>query len=384
MVKLEHNPTPNVFLSYTVSDKTFVEQLAAWLQSLNFDCWWDAGIRSNPQGYQDYIEERLKNCDIFLVLWTPDSIKSRWVNGESLKAQALEKKIVMVAHNINPSEIPVGLFTQNAHFISDFSISKDDPSIDKLYEDLLHQVTSEYSASSNVKPSKDAKEWSSIYISTNPEDYINFISANPRSEYLRLAKSHLAQLEIWNLCQDLEPQLIQKILNSNPYPALKSVILQRYQHSRMYIHEKDSRYQEYKKVKEGVSLADKYVPNQDFILWTLLICLFVFYVFFLRWKEFGGNWIGLAIASAILTFLTTAFSSVLISLLYKVADFFLPASGEKYNKMVDQLAYLEEICPWVKTPRDPRLKTILEDSNFDYQKTIDMFIDQRFSEMEKR
>src|SRR5262245_4963683 len=78
-----------IFLSYTSSDRPLARKVADALESLGMSVWWDREI---PLGknFDSVIEERLKAARCVIVLWSADSVRSRWVRAEASSAAARE------------------------------------------------------------------------------------------------------------------------------------------------------------------------------------------------------------------------------------------------------------------------------------------------------
>lgn len=82
----------DVFLSYAASDRPRVAVLAAALGDIGWDVWWD---RSIPPGksFDEIIEDALSGTRCVVVVWTEDSVKSRWVKTEA--AEGLSREILV-------------------------------------------------------------------------------------------------------------------------------------------------------------------------------------------------------------------------------------------------------------------------------------------------
>ena len=83
-----------VFISYSRKDLSFVEQLAADLKTAGFDVWYDvSGIRGGAR-WRTEIENAVKNSQFAIVVLSPDSVASEWVEREFLFASNLKRKII--------------------------------------------------------------------------------------------------------------------------------------------------------------------------------------------------------------------------------------------------------------------------------------------------
>jgi TolB-like protein/tetratricopeptide (TPR) repeat protein len=72
----------DVFLSYSRSDKARVAPLVAAIEAQGWSVWWDPVITPG-QEFDVEIAAQLKSAAAVLVVWTPQSVTSRWVRGEA-------------------------------------------------------------------------------------------------------------------------------------------------------------------------------------------------------------------------------------------------------------------------------------------------------------
>ena len=72
----------DVFVSYSRNDKARVAPLVASLEGQGWSVWWDPAI-SPGQEFDRQIADELARAAAVLVVWTEDSVESRWVRGEA-------------------------------------------------------------------------------------------------------------------------------------------------------------------------------------------------------------------------------------------------------------------------------------------------------------
>ena len=75
----------DVFVSYARSDKARVAPLVAAIEAQGWSVWWDPEIATG-QEFDRQIAAELKLAKAVLVVWTPNSVESRWVRGEAREA----------------------------------------------------------------------------------------------------------------------------------------------------------------------------------------------------------------------------------------------------------------------------------------------------------
>lgn len=83
-----------VFISYSRKDLAFVEQLAADLKTAGFDVWYDMSGISGGAAWKVAIEKALRDSESVVVVLSPESIASEWVDREFLFASQLNLKII--------------------------------------------------------------------------------------------------------------------------------------------------------------------------------------------------------------------------------------------------------------------------------------------------
>jgi serine/threonine protein kinase len=82
----------HLFISYSRRDKQFAEQLTEHLSSSGFTVWIDSKIEYGDTWFKE-IDEAIKTCTAFLLVMSPDSYESEWVQKEILLAKRYKKPI---------------------------------------------------------------------------------------------------------------------------------------------------------------------------------------------------------------------------------------------------------------------------------------------------
>ncbi len=72
----------DVFISYAREDSAQAERIAKGLEAQGLSVFWDNEIPPG-QTWADYIEGKLNQCDVAVVLWSEHSTKSQWVRDEA-------------------------------------------------------------------------------------------------------------------------------------------------------------------------------------------------------------------------------------------------------------------------------------------------------------
>ena len=72
----------SVFLSYSREDVERIRPLAAALEKIGHDVWWDRHIAGGEE-FSGAIEQALESAEVVVVAWTASSVKSAWVRDEA-------------------------------------------------------------------------------------------------------------------------------------------------------------------------------------------------------------------------------------------------------------------------------------------------------------
>ena len=81
--------------------------LAGDLARLGYSVWWDFEILGGVNFRQE-IHRELQAARAVVVLWTPASVQSRWVQEEADEAQHLNKIIPIRSADLDPRQVPLG------------------------------------------------------------------------------------------------------------------------------------------------------------------------------------------------------------------------------------------------------------------------------------
>jgi hypothetical protein len=106
-VRPSKNQATKVFISYGHDDKKFVQKMAGELAKDNFESWWDFDALKGGHDWQKEIQQGIKRCDFFLVVLTPQSVESEWVNKEITYANEYKKKIIPI--RLKECERPISI-----------------------------------------------------------------------------------------------------------------------------------------------------------------------------------------------------------------------------------------------------------------------------------
>jgi adenylate cyclase len=122
----------DVFVSYARSDKARVAPLVAAIEAQGWSVWWDPDIAAG-QEFDRQIAAELKTAAAVVVVWTPNSVESRWVRGEARDAA---DRGLLVPVRFAGAELPIDV---RAIHTTDLDGWGDDPT-SPLVQELLRAL----------------------------------------------------------------------------------------------------------------------------------------------------------------------------------------------------------------------------------------------------
>ena len=83
-----------IFISYSRKDIAFVRRLAGDLEAAGYNVWWDVSDLRGGDDWVRVIPASIEASQYFILLLSPDSVASQWVEKEYLHALTLHLKII--------------------------------------------------------------------------------------------------------------------------------------------------------------------------------------------------------------------------------------------------------------------------------------------------
>ena len=122
----------DVFISYAAGDESRASELAAALEAKGWTVWWDRHI---PPGrtFDEVIEQALTQARCVVVLWSAESVKSRWVRTE---ASVAADRGTLVPALIEPVAIPLEFRRLQAADLTNWHGDSSDAELQHLIETL--------------------------------------------------------------------------------------------------------------------------------------------------------------------------------------------------------------------------------------------------------
>lgn len=141
------NSTRKVFISYKRKESTSVAiQLFEALESHNFDVFLDTHSIGKGEAFQEELWHKMTDCDVIVLLNTPDFLNSHWCKEEFAEAGAKQIGIVQLVwpnHNVKMDDTshisyPIQLIKEN--FENDIFDNED---VSKLKIDFIEEIIKE-------------------------------------------------------------------------------------------------------------------------------------------------------------------------------------------------------------------------------------------------
>ena len=118
----------DIFISYDSADRPIAQKFADALESRGWSVWWDREI---PLGkaFDQVIEEELNAARCVIVLWSNQSVRSRWVKTEAAAAADRDCLLPVLIENI---AIPVEFKRIQTAMLMNWRGDDSDPEFSRL------------------------------------------------------------------------------------------------------------------------------------------------------------------------------------------------------------------------------------------------------------
>ncbi|UNK57247.1 TIR domain-containing protein [Pseudoxanthomonas daejeonensis] len=106
----------DIFVSYSRQDRARVAPLVAALEAQGWSVWWDPEINPGEE-FDSLISRELEGARSLIVVWTPQSVDSRWVRGEARDAA---DRGVLVPVRFEHAKLPIDFRALHATDLDDW------------------------------------------------------------------------------------------------------------------------------------------------------------------------------------------------------------------------------------------------------------------------
>jgi hypothetical protein len=161
---LELSFMADVFVSYARLDFKVAKALASGLISRGYQVWWDTELVGGDD-FRQIILDELTAAKAAIVIWSANSVKSRFVQDEAARALKAGKLISTNVDGFDVKQLPLGFGGQHCHPVADF----------KSTEEALRKrgIKTEQAKPINEQGAlrSEASVWAAIENSTDPEEF---------------------------------------------------------------------------------------------------------------------------------------------------------------------------------------------------------------------
>jgi hypothetical protein len=126
-----------VFISYSKEDAEPTVALARTLEAAGITVWWDTSLLPDDPHFPETIRREITRASAAIVIWTPTSVKSRWVYAEAKTADEQNKLIQLRTSSVNQVAVPLPFNTGQIGLVTE---------LDRLFQALQRK---------DVRPNKD-------------------------------------------------------------------------------------------------------------------------------------------------------------------------------------------------------------------------------------
>jgi adenylate cyclase len=117
-----------VFLSYAREDVETARKLAVVLEDAGQTVWWDRHLHGGAN-FSNEIDRELKDAQVVMVLWSPSSIASAWVQDEAAEGRDSGRLVPATLDSVKP---PLGFRQLQCIDLSAWSKDGRNDSVDDL------------------------------------------------------------------------------------------------------------------------------------------------------------------------------------------------------------------------------------------------------------
>jgi hypothetical protein len=201
----------DVFISYSQKDKPIAAQLAGKLCDRGLDVWWDTAIVGG-ENFRSAILKQLELSKVVLVLWSSNSIGSRFVLDEADEAAATGKLISILVGGLQPKYIPMGFGSFQA-----VRIDEDDRLVRALKGRGLMLAAPGVAAPMPIDElAIEHTAWTFVQDRNDPKLLEEYLSQFPNGKFTFMARRRLTETKWKKLSTSSEIAEIEKFVSEHP------------------------------------------------------------------------------------------------------------------------------------------------------------------------
>ncbi len=178
----------DIFISYARADRGIAKQLASSLAARGYQVWWDAELVGSDD-FRDVIFDELTLAKAVIVIWSENSVRSKFVRDEAGRADKKNKLIATCIAGFDMESLPMGFGGRHCQ-----PVDKLDQTLKALAR--LGVLPADQKPAEEQKLQQAEKEaWEKIKTSQNREDFENYIRTYANGLYRAPALIFLRKLE---------------------------------------------------------------------------------------------------------------------------------------------------------------------------------------------
>jgi adenylate cyclase len=144
----------DIFVSYSRQDRPRVAPLVAALEAHGWSVWWDPDITPGEE-FDALISRELEEARTLIVVWTPQSVDSRWVRGEARDAA---DRGVLVPVRFDNAKLPIDFRAMHATDLDGWNEDRQHPAFLSLCKALEAKLgAGQHAVHASRKDEKDGK-----------------------------------------------------------------------------------------------------------------------------------------------------------------------------------------------------------------------------------
>ena len=165
-----------IFLSYARDDVEAAKQLAGCISEAGHDVWWDRHLHGGSR-FATEIDKALKDAEAVVVLWSPSSIDSAWVQDEAAEGRDTGRLVPVSLRSAKP---PLGFRQFQTIELGSWDGAAKPDALEDLLEAIGRTCGSEARPRSSDREEKGAEKQKRASVCVLP--FIN-MSGEPEQEY---------------------------------------------------------------------------------------------------------------------------------------------------------------------------------------------------------
>jgi len=109
----------DLVISYATSDKALAFSLAQRFEAMNLRVWWDINLQAGDE-IGEVVRAQITNAKAVIVIWSLNSVTSKWVRAEATLAKKLNKLVPLRTADCSEYDVPLPHIVDRSESYDDF------------------------------------------------------------------------------------------------------------------------------------------------------------------------------------------------------------------------------------------------------------------------